>query len=88
MNVTEKEQMVLQGARRSQYGDAYEEKEYPWTFDVIDHSGLEAKIARGVISSLQAKGLIVVLDPDTRDSAIEMTDEGRKVCDEYNITRR
>ena len=87
MNITEKERMLLEGSRRSDFGDAYE-YEHPWTFDVIDHSGLEAKEARGVLSSLERKGLIRVLDPNTEDSAIEMTGEGRKVCDEYKIERK
>ena len=84
VSITEKERMLLEGSRRSDFGDAYRD-EYPWTFDAIDHSGLEAKEARGVLSSLEKKGLIVVLDPNTNDSAIKMTDEGKKVCDEYKI---
>lgn len=68
MKLTEKEIKILNGMRENEYNDALanDEGEYDfikhcgtWTFTAIDNSGLDAKIARGVISSLIKKGLVI-----------------------------
>lgn len=68
MNLTEKEIKILNGMRENEYGDAlanvggeYDFENYcgTWTFTAIENSGLDAKTARGVISSLVKKGLVI-----------------------------
>jgi hypothetical protein len=58
MNITKNERAVLQGAIDSEYGDGGRGATY--TFSAIEHSGLDGKIASGVISSLIQKRLAVV----------------------------
>lgn len=67
VNLTNMEKMLLNGMRNNEYNDALAGAVY--TFSVIDYSGLEAKQARGVISSLIKKGLIESepANPDTGD---------------------
>lgn len=68
MNLTEKEIKILNGMRENEYNDAlanvggeydFENHCGTWTFTAIENSGLDAKIARGVISSLIKKGLVI-----------------------------
>jgi len=53
-------------------------------FATISNSGLSAKVARGVISSLIKKGLVNV-DSNGDDSTIYATEEGKKVCTELGF---
>jgi predicted methyltransferase len=84
MNITENERKLLQGARSSDFGDAYLD-EYPWVFDVIDRSGLESKVARGVLSSLVKKDLIEI--ESSEEPSLRFTELGKRMCDEHKIER-
>lgn len=67
MNLTEMEKLILTTSRKNEYGDPAEVPVWMWS--VIMNADLDAKQARGVISSLVKKGLIVVSDekdPDER----------------------
>ncbi len=84
LNLTENELAILKGARINEYCDAYEST--PWVFSVIDYSKLDAKVARGVISSLVKKDLIQIEDyegnnnPD--DMILHFTKKAKELCDQ------
>lgn len=60
-SLTEMEIMILKAARNNEFADAGNGG-VPWVFSVIDNSGLDAKVARGVISSLVKKDFIGIED--------------------------
>ncbi|ACK74082.1 hypothetical protein PCC7424_5514 (plasmid) [Gloeothece citriformis PCC 7424] len=82
INLTEGEKQILIASTNTEFGSALEDK-FPWTWSVIDNSGLEPKIARGVISSLIKKGLVHIVDyPDRRnpdDFIFSLSDTGKKI---------
>lgn len=86
MKLTPMEIKILNAMRNNEYNDALEENGAcgTWSFTAIYNSGIEAKKARGVISSLIKKGLVGVTtqnhvkdDPET----IWFTKEGVKLFD-------
>lgn len=88
VNLTKNEKIIMHSGCESDFDNFCEFG--TWVFDVIDKSKLDPKVARGVISSLVKKGLVVVEDQEGRgnsnDMAIIATKEGVKVCAElgYN----
>lgn len=89
MNLTENEIIILKASRTNNFCDAVED-DTPWVFAVIDESHLDPKVARGTISSLVKKGLVIVFDYEGRGRANDMcftlTDEGKKVTIELTET--
>jgi predicted transcriptional regulator len=86
MKLTAMEIKILNAMRNNEYNDALEENGAcgTWSFTAIYNSGIAAKKARGVISSLVKKGLVGVTtqnhvkdDPET----IWFTKEGVKLFD-------
>ena len=71
LQLTDNEKAILRGARDNEYGDAFEGSA-PWVFAVIDESGLNPKVARGVISSLIQKNLVTVFDYEGKGKADDM----------------
>jgi len=86
MILTEKEMMVLKGARKSDFGDAYLD-EFPWVFDVVEKSGVDPIAARGVLASLVRKGLIVISPLSEGEPSLSFTGKGKEVCDLFEIGR-
>jgi predicted methyltransferase len=80
--LTEKERRILEGARRSDFGDAYL-GEYPWVFDVVEKSRVDPIEARGVLSSLVRKGLIEI--ESSEEPSLSFTTKGKEVCDLFEI---
>lgn len=54
-NLTDNEIKVLIASRNNEYGDCIESG--TWSFTVCDNSGLNAKVYRGVVSSLIKKDM-------------------------------
>lgn len=77
MKLTKMEKMVLNATRTNEYNDCYEES-CTWAFTVVDNSGLDAKKARGVISSLIKKDLIWFQE-DEEEDMIGLTEAGKKL---------
>jgi len=72
MGITKNEQAILRGAMESEYGDQSDiDGGATWTFSAIEHSGLDGKVAAGVISSLVKKGLAIVEDDGEKDGSGE-----------------
>jgi len=78
MIFTEKEKAIFLGSRDNDYANVFEEG-CTWTFAVIDSSGLSPKEARGVLSSLIKKEIIVIEDYDD-DTIFSYTIEGKKLA--------
>jgi predicted transcriptional regulator len=87
MNLTENEKAIMKAGCDSEYDNFCEAP--TWVFSVIDNSKLDAKIARGVISSLVKKGLVEVFDNEGRgkanDMAITATESGIEICNELGF---
>lgn len=86
MKLTIMEIKILNAMRTNEYNDAL--SSYPcgtWSFTAIDNSGIPAKKARGVISSLVKKGLVTISGRNTRNAedceAIGFTELGCKLFD-------
>ena len=76
--LTIKEIQILNGMRTNEYNDAFENA--TWSFTAIDNSGMSAKIARGVISSLVKKELVIVSPAyDGEPEMIGYTEEGKNL---------
>lgn len=84
--LTELEIQVLEGCRRTDYGDCLECGQ--WSFAVCDAARLDPKVYRGVVSSLIKKGLVSVrdeepgnnkFDPYRETMVFDLTDEGKKL---------
>ena len=79
---TANEIAIFKGSRGNEYANVFEEGGTQ-TFSVIDYSGLDPKVARGVISSLIKKGIILIIDDngyggDT--TTFEYTVKGKKLA--------
>ncbi len=92
MNITDNEKAILKGGCDSDYDNFCENP--TWVFDAIDKSGLSPKVARGVISSLVKKGLVVIEDNEGKkgkgrsdDMTIFATDEGVNVCESLGYSK-
>lgn len=73
--LTSFEESLLKAFPRSNYGS--EPEWHTWVFEVLTKSGIEASQARGVLSSLIKKGLVVVeTNTDPREPACYLTDKG------------
>lgn len=70
IKLTSNEQAILRAGRDSEYDNFTENP--TWVFSVIEGSGLDAKVARGVISSLVKKGLVEVFDNEGNGRADDM----------------
>jgi hypothetical protein len=82
MKLTENEKTLLKGSRDSEYSDPYDS--VTWTFSAIENSGLDPKVARGVLSSLVKKELVIISGKyDDDESTFEFTEKGRKIFDEH-----
>lgn len=77
MKLTKMEKMVLNATRTNEYNDCYEDNS-TWAFAVVENSGMSAKKARGVISSLIKKNLIWFQE-DEEEDMIGLTEEGKKL---------
>lgn len=80
-SLTSKEIKILNAMRNNEYSDALEFS--TWSFTAIENSGIEAKKARGVISSLVKKGLIVATGSKDEE-ALSFTDLGKELFTEAN----
>lgn len=80
-SLTSKEIKILNAMRNNEYSDALESS--TWSFTAIENSGIEAKKARGVISSLVKKGLIVATG-SKEEEALSFTDLGKELFTEAN----
>ena len=81
MKLTTLEIKILNAMRDNEYNDALDDNG-TWTFTVIDNSGIDAKVARGVISSLVKKELITVYEATAEANPVDMiafTDKGAKL---------
>lgn len=81
-NITELEAKILHGFLTSEYNDD-DVNGAPWMFSVIEHSGVESKLARGAISSLVKKGIFRVQDYEgkgrTNDMSVSLTAMGKEL---------
>lgn len=80
--LTDKEEDILKAMRDNEFQDALTDVGGVWVFSVIDNAGLDAKVARGVISSLVKKGLVEVWDNDG-EPCISYTDAGKEIAKDY-----
>jgi DNA-binding transcriptional regulator PaaX len=80
--VTDMERAVLGAYFRTDYGDGPGSE--TWSFDVISHSGIEGRQARGAMSSLVKKGLIYV-NGSGKDAATALTEAGIALCAKLEI---
>ena len=71
MNLTQNEMAILKASRNNEFGDAFD-GETPWVFAVIAVSGLSPEIARGTISSLVQKGIVIVEDYEGKGNPDDM----------------
>lgn len=79
IKLTEKETLIMKAGRSNNFGDCME---YPqWSFAVIDYSTLDAKVARGVISSLVKKGLVFIQGEKGENEIFGYTDLGKELYD-------
>lgn len=82
MHLTENEKIVLNAGCKSNYENFCVGR--TWVFDVIDCSKLDAKVARGVISSLVKKELVEVCDYDD-ETEIYATKAGIEICEDLGF---
>lgn len=80
-SLTPNEIKILNAMRNNEYSDALEFS--TWSFTAIENSGIEAKRARGVISSLVKKGLVVATG-SKEEEALSFTDLGKELFTEAN----
>lgn len=76
---------MVNAMRNNEYNDAIESP--TWTFTAIDNSGIPAKQARGVISSLVQKGLVIAEVGDKKngdEDTIGFTEAGKKLFNKAN----
>lgn len=82
MNLTEWEKKILIASTHTEFGSALEDN-WPWIWSVIDHSGLDSKQARGVLSSLIKKGLVCIDDysgkGNSNDFIFVLSDTGKEI---------
>jgi len=71
-NLTENELAILKASRTNDFADAGEGST-TWVFAVIQSSGLDPKVARGVIASLVKKGLVAIDDYEGDRKSDDMT---------------
>lgn len=85
MKLTANEISLLNAMRQNEFNDALAEDHFcgTWSFTAIDYSGMTAKVARGVISSLVKKDLVHVSGGSSKDDpeSIGFTDAGAKLFD-------
>lgn len=75
-NLTDNEIKVMIASRNNEYGDCIESG--TWSFTVCDNSGLNAKVYRGIVSSLIKKGYARV-SGERNDEVFALTDEGKNL---------
>lgn len=75
-NLTDNEIKVMIASRNNEYGDCIEYG--TWSFTVCDNSGLDAKVYRGVVSSLIKKGYARV-SGERDDEVFALTVEGKNL---------
>jgi hypothetical protein len=73
--LTENEIKVMIASRNNEYGDCCIEGS-TWSFTVCDNSGLDAKVYRGVVSSLIKKGYARVAGK-AGDEIFALTESGK-----------
>lgn len=66
------EQAILWGMKYNEFGDCFENNFGEWVFTTIDYSGLDPKIARGVIASLVKKEIVTVFDNEGKGKSNDM----------------
>ena len=83
-SLTDNERALLRGLRENEYDDG--------SFSVIENSGLSPEVARGVMTSLQGKGLIEIGEPDRQTNTdpkytipIYLTAKGWRACRDHEI---
>ena len=77
MKLTDKERTILNGIFESEYNG---ESGQTWTFSAIEHSGLDGRIASGVLASLVKKEFVTMggtYGDDQDESTITITDLGK-----------
>ena len=74
------ERRLLLAATRTEFGDAREEP--VWVFACFDVAVIDPKIGRGVVSSLEQKGLVVVQDWEGDERILKITDAGKKAIEQ------
>ena len=75
-NLTDNEIDVMIASRNNEYGDCIECG--TWSFTVCDNSGLDAKVYRGVVSSLVKKGYVRVCG-ERNDEIFSLTAAGKNL---------
>lgn len=73
--LTENEIKVMIASRNNEYGDCCIDGS-TWSFTVCDNSGLDAKVYRGVVSSLIKKGYARIAGKRD-DEIFALTEEGK-----------
>lgn len=63
MTLTDNEKAIIAAIPKSEYANT-DDYSSTFTFSAIEHSGLDAKVARGALASLVKKGMVEVSDPD------------------------
>lgn len=77
--LTDNEVKVMIASRNNEYSDCCDMP--TWSFSVCDNSGLDAKVYRGVISSLIKKGYARVAG-NRNDEVFSLTESGKKLFSE------
>lgn len=79
MELTSLEKKFIKAIKTNDYGDGTLEP--IWVSAVIDASGIDPKIARGVISSLIKKRLVLIYqyEPGENGATIQLTEKGKFV---------
>lgn len=87
-NLTQNELKIIWAAQTNEFEDASDGYS-PWVFSVIDASGLDPKVARGVIASLVTKGLVGISDYDGKgnpdDMIFSFTGKGHAYVSAYRL---
>ena len=80
MNFTKNEVIILQASRDNEFDDATTGGA-PWTSVVIDESGLDPRVARGVIASLVKKGVVTLYDCNKDDTIFSLNQDAIEIVE-------
>jgi hypothetical protein len=84
ISLTDLEKKVLSAYFKTEYGEG--PGDYTWVFSITDHSGIDVKQVRGVLTSLKKKGLIDICNGGGEEASTALTTLGIETCAKEGIS--